>query len=133
MYVIFSNFSSLHGETAKEGVIRDLAVIFNKKLTFEAHIDRVISNGYSILDWVKQRAIEFSDPYITKTISTVHLCNQYLNTRILSELHTSVYWKCSKTIFIICSETTRFSGIYSATFPSFIVEYDIVEYDNSGE
>jgi len=70
------------GETLKRDfVIRDLGVIFDHKLNFKSHIDKVTSSGYSILGFVKRRAKEFNDPYVTKRmyVALVQSTLEYAN------------------------------------------------------
>ena len=48
--------------------IRDLGVILDSKLTFKKQIDRIVSSGQTILGFMKRRAKEFVDPYLTKKL-----------------------------------------------------------------
>jgi hypothetical protein len=52
----------------RKTLIRDLGVIFDEKLNFRAHIDKIVGNAYSVLGFVKRRAKIFNDPYITKML-----------------------------------------------------------------
>jgi Reverse transcriptase (RNA-dependent DNA polymerase) len=48
--------------------IRDLGVILDSKLNFKKQIDKVVASGKTILGFVKRRAKEFQDPYLTKQL-----------------------------------------------------------------
>ena len=49
-------------------LIKDLGIIFDQRMSFKPHIDKIVSSGYSILGFVKRRAKEFNDPHITKSL-----------------------------------------------------------------
>jgi hypothetical protein len=48
--------------------IKDLGIVFDTKMTFDLHINYVISRSKSMLGFVKRFGKEFSDPYVLKTI-----------------------------------------------------------------
>ena len=48
--------------------IRDLGVILDSKLTFKKQIDKAVASGKTILGFIKRRAKEFQDPYLTKQL-----------------------------------------------------------------
>lgn len=53
---------------SKVDVVKDLGVVFNKKFTFDNHLDYIVGRANSILGFVKRWAKEFNDPYLTKTL-----------------------------------------------------------------
>ena len=65
----------------KKEVVKDLGVWFYTKMSFKYHIDYVVSKGRRMLGFIKRRASEFDDPYVTKTIfcslvrSTLEYCH----------------------------------------------------------
>jgi exonuclease III len=48
--------------------IKDLGIVFDRKMTFDLHINYVVSRSMSMLGFVKRFGREFSDPYVLKTI-----------------------------------------------------------------
>lgn len=48
----------------------DLGIIMDSKLTFKDHIEKIVNNGKRILGFMKRRAKEFNDPYVTKVLYT---------------------------------------------------------------
>ena len=48
--------------------VNDLGVLFDRSVSFKDHCLKVISSGMRMLGFVKRRAHEFSDPYVTKTL-----------------------------------------------------------------
>jgi hypothetical protein len=48
--------------------IKDLGVVFDSKLSFNLHINYIVSRSMSMLGFLKRFGREFSDPYILKTI-----------------------------------------------------------------
>ena len=46
----------------------DLGIVMDSKLSFKDHIEKIINNGKRILGFVKRRAKEFDDPYVTKAL-----------------------------------------------------------------
>lgn len=48
--------------------MKDLGVIFDVKLTFNAHLDAVISKAYSMLGFMIRLCTDFDDPYTLKTL-----------------------------------------------------------------
>ena len=75
----------INGTTLKRvNTIRDLGVILDSKLTFKPQIEKVVASGKSILGFIKRRAREFQDPYLTK---------QLFNTLVLPVVeHVSPIW-----------------------------------------
>ena len=49
-------------------VVRDLGVLMDQKLTFNHHIDKIHNSGMTMLGFIKRRACEFNDPYVTKSL-----------------------------------------------------------------
>lgn len=49
-------------------LIKDLGILIDAKLTFKQQIDKVTSSGHTVLGFVKRRAKEFNDPYLTKNM-----------------------------------------------------------------
>jgi hypothetical protein len=49
-------------------LIKDLGIVFDRKITFDLHVNYVISRSLSILGFVKRFGKELSDPYVLKTI-----------------------------------------------------------------
>ena len=49
-------------------VVRDLGVLFDRRLSFKPQVDKMIASAYSVLGFVKRRAKQFRDPYVTKTL-----------------------------------------------------------------
>ena len=45
--------------------IRDLGVILDSKLDFKRQIDKVVNSGHCVLGFIKRRAKELDDPYLT--------------------------------------------------------------------
>ncbi|XP_053698784.1 uncharacterized protein LOC128745729 [Sabethes cyaneus] len=54
----------------RSDTVRDLGVIMDKKLSFNAHIDGVISKAFSMFGVVKRYANDFDDPYTIVTLYT---------------------------------------------------------------
>ena len=48
----------------------DLGIIMDSKLSFKQHIDKIVNNGKRMLGFMKRRAKEFNDPYVTKALYT---------------------------------------------------------------
>ena len=48
--------------------VKDLGVILDSKLNFKKQVDKIVSSGNSILGFIKRRAKEFDDPYLTKQL-----------------------------------------------------------------
>lgn len=48
--------------------IRDLGVIINQKMTFNNHINHIVSKAKSRLAWIKRYSKEFDDPWIIKRL-----------------------------------------------------------------
>lgn len=48
--------------------IRDLGVILNERLTFNSHINHIVSKAKSRLAWIKRYSKEFDDPWIIKRL-----------------------------------------------------------------
>jgi hypothetical protein len=48
--------------------IRDLGVIFDTKLTFKSHTQRICNSGRCMLGFIKRRVKELNDPYLCKTL-----------------------------------------------------------------
>ena len=48
----------------------DLGVLMDTKLTFNAHIDRMVCKSHNVLGLIKRWAKEFTDPYVTKLLFT---------------------------------------------------------------
>jgi len=48
--------------------IRDLGVIFDSKLTFKQHVDKITSCAYVALGFVKRRVKELDDPFLNKRL-----------------------------------------------------------------
>ena len=67
-------------------VVRDLGVLLDQKLTFNHHIDKVYNSGMTMLGFIKRRAYEFNDPYVTKSLYCSVACFCHL-VSILQYLH----------------------------------------------
>lgn len=48
--------------------INDLGVTFDSKINFNAHIDKIVNESRRVLGFLKRRAKEFNDPYVTKSL-----------------------------------------------------------------
>jgi hypothetical protein len=48
--------------------IKDFGIVLDRKMTFDLHINYIISRSMSMLGFVKQFGRELSDPYVLKTI-----------------------------------------------------------------
>lgn len=48
--------------------VNDLGVIFDRTVSFRDHCLKVCNNGMRVLNFVKRRAHEFLDPYVTKSL-----------------------------------------------------------------
>jgi Reverse transcriptase (RNA-dependent DNA polymerase) len=48
--------------------IKDLGIVFDRKMSFDLHVNYVVSRSMSMLGFVKRFGREFSDPYVLKTI-----------------------------------------------------------------
>jgi hypothetical protein len=48
--------------------IKDLGIYFDPKLKFLTHIDKTFSSGMCMLGFIKRRAKEFNNPYLTKML-----------------------------------------------------------------
>lgn len=64
------NYKMNDTEVKRTEIVKDLGVLFDKKLTFKPHIDRIVNSSYSTLGFIKRIAKEFDDPYITKSLYT---------------------------------------------------------------
>lgn len=53
--------------------IKDLGVMFDEKLSFNKHIDMVISKAYSTLGFVMRVCSEFRDPLVLKSLYFAHV------------------------------------------------------------
>jgi len=53
--------------------IRDLGVIFSSNLSFNKHMDYIISKGYSLLGFIKRNGREFSDPFTLKSLYVTYV------------------------------------------------------------
>ena len=49
-------------------LVRDLGVLFDDKLHFHHHIDKICNSSMSMLGFIKRRTYEFNDPYVTRTL-----------------------------------------------------------------
>ena len=49
-------------------VVTDLGILIDDKMTFSPHFDKIKSKGTKILGFIKRRAHEFDDPYVTKKL-----------------------------------------------------------------
>jgi hypothetical protein len=75
----------------RKSLIRDLGVIFDEKLSFKAHIDKIVGSNYSVLGFVKRRAKIFNDPHITKTIYCALVHTQSVKSRKLKVFRNNFY------------------------------------------
>lgn len=50
--------------------IEDLGILFDSKLTFNSHVDKLIPKAYSTLAFIKRNCKDFSDPYTLKLLFT---------------------------------------------------------------
>ncbi len=58
----------INGETLeKTRVMKDLGVLMEPNVTFNAHIDQQISRATRMLGFVKRNAKMFDDPFVTKS------------------------------------------------------------------
>ena len=48
----------------------DLGILFDRKLSFNLHIDKIVNKASSLLGCLKRWAKEFNDPYVTKLLFT---------------------------------------------------------------
>ena len=55
---------------SRVNIIKDLGVLFDTRLTFRAHMDKICTSGYSVLGFIKRRAkdLRSNDPHLTKTL-----------------------------------------------------------------
>lgn len=68
--VIDGNYYMDKTRLTRANTVRDLGVILDSKLTFKHQIDKVVSTGRSVLGFVKRRAKDFNNPYLTKLLYT---------------------------------------------------------------
>jgi hypothetical protein len=52
----------------KVSVVRDLGVLFDKRVTFKEQVDSVVSKASMTLGFVKRQAKEFNSPLVTKSL-----------------------------------------------------------------
>jgi hypothetical protein len=52
----------------KVGKTKDLAILFDEKLSFKPHCDMIINKAKSLLGFIKKRAKEFDNVWVTKQI-----------------------------------------------------------------
>ncbi|XP_055387804.1 uncharacterized protein LOC129616266 [Condylostylus longicornis] len=66
----FINFSYRVNNFILDSVdeIKDLGIILDNRLTFNPHIDHVISKAFSMLGFIKRQSAHFSDPYTFKSL-----------------------------------------------------------------
>lgn len=48
--------------------INDLGVTLDSKINFNSHVDKIVNDSRRVLGFVKRRAKEFDDPYVTKSL-----------------------------------------------------------------
>ena len=51
---------------SRKYLVKDLGILIDAKLTFKQQIDKVTSSGHTVLGFVKRRAKELNDPYLTR-------------------------------------------------------------------
>ena len=66
--VINSNYHIDDISLRRKTSIIDLGIKLDTKLNFNEHIDAMNNRGHRMLGFIKRRAKEFNDPYITKSI-----------------------------------------------------------------
>lgn len=109
-------------ELSRTEQIRDLGVIFDKKLTFKSHIDKIVSSSCSTLGFIKRRAREFNDPYTTKTLYT-SLVQPILE-------YASVIWSPYRQIDIDRIESVQKQFLIFALRPLGFTGYNLPHYTN---
>lgn len=57
----------------QDQVIEDLGILFDSKLTFMPHLDKIIPKAYSTLAFIKRSCNEFKDPYTLKTLYSAYV------------------------------------------------------------
>lgn len=68
--LILSNYSMDNAIIKRVAKFNDLGVLFDEKLTFELHFNRMLNKASSMLGFVKRWAKEFDDPYVIKSLYT---------------------------------------------------------------
>jgi hypothetical protein len=85
--------------------IKDLGIVFDRKMTFDLHINYVITRSMSMLGFVKRFGKEFSDPYVLKSFEDycahVHLYALFWNMVHVFGLRIS---RCIGAELRVCSE-----------------------------
>lgn len=75
------DYSIASHKLGRETTVKDLGVLLDDRLDFKSHIDKVCTQSKRMLGFVKRRAMEFRDPYVTKSIycslvrSTLEYCH----------------------------------------------------------
>ena len=65
---ILSDYHMSGATLKRPTVMTDLGIVFDRKVTFKHHYDKICSNAMKQLNFIKRRAKEFDDPYVTKIL-----------------------------------------------------------------
>jgi hypothetical protein len=87
---------------SRSNSIKDLGIVFDRKMTFELHINYVISRSMSMLGFVKRFGKEFTDPYVLKTIYWAFVYALFWN---MGHVFGLQILKCIGAELRVCSES----------------------------
>lgn len=62
------NYVMKFDELMRRNSMDNLSVLLDENLTFKSHINKIRNSGRAVFGFIKRKAREFDDPYITKTL-----------------------------------------------------------------
>jgi Reverse transcriptase (RNA-dependent DNA polymerase) len=113
--------------------IRDLGILFDDKLTFKPHCDIVINRAKGLLGFIKRRAKEFVNVWVTKQLYLTYVRSVLEFGSVIWLPHTADYISKIESVqkqFLLFALRHRYNPYDYASLPSYEHRLNIIELES---